>query len=133
MTATATVRLTPQVLATLRHLCADGASNATIAKRMGISTHTTKYHIGEAKRRLGAKGRTHLAVLALRSGLVPLAPMTAEQAVIDELRRNGPLSPRELETSRTNDLTPREIRVAMQTLLDDGSVTFNRSLKLVAA
>ena len=39
-------------------LLAEGASNKVIARRLGISMHTAKYHVGQLLDKLDATGRT---------------------------------------------------------------------------
>jgi DNA-binding NarL/FixJ family response regulator len=51
-------------------LIAEGCSNATISKRLYITTGTVKTHVGNIMNKLCANDRTEAAVIALRSGLV---------------------------------------------------------------
>ena len=53
----------------LGHLVA-GLTSPEIAERMDIKVNTVNWHIGELAKRLGARNRQHIIVLALRSGLV---------------------------------------------------------------
>ncbi len=53
-------------------LLAAGLSNKQIADRLGISTHTAKFHIGAILSKLGAGTRTEAVVKALQRGLVML-------------------------------------------------------------
>ncbi len=55
-----------QVLA----LAADGLSNPEIALRLGLSALTVKSHLSRMTRRLGARDRAHLVLLALRAGVI---------------------------------------------------------------
>jgi DNA-binding NarL/FixJ family response regulator len=55
-----------QVLA----LAADGLSNPEIARELGLSALTVKSHLGRMTRRLGARDRAHLVLLALRAGVI---------------------------------------------------------------
>jgi DNA-binding CsgD family transcriptional regulator len=57
--------LTPRELEVLT-LLTEGASNKTIARQLGISVHTAKFHVGSLIDRLDAAGRTMLW-LALRA------------------------------------------------------------------
>ncbi len=50
-------------------LIADGADNATIGRELGISRHTVKQHVTNIFKKLGAKNRVEVAVLAVRRGL----------------------------------------------------------------
>jgi DNA-binding NarL/FixJ family response regulator len=51
-------------------LAADGLSNPEIAKRLGLSALTVKSHLSRMTRRLGARDRAHLVLLALRAGVI---------------------------------------------------------------
>jgi DNA-binding NarL/FixJ family response regulator len=53
-------------------LLADGASNKEIARRLGISASTVKFHVRSIADKLGADGRTDAVAHALRRGLVHL-------------------------------------------------------------
>jgi DNA-binding CsgD family transcriptional regulator len=53
-------------------LLVDGASNKAIARRLGISPHTAKFHVAGVLRELGARNRAEAVRLALREGLVLL-------------------------------------------------------------
>ena len=48
----------------------EGSNNAEIANLLNITADTVKSHIGHAILKLGARNRTHAAVLALRLGFV---------------------------------------------------------------
>lgn len=63
--------LTPRELDVLR-LVADGLTNKAIARELGISDHTAKFHVGAILAKLGAESRTEAVSLAARSGLLPL-------------------------------------------------------------
>lgn len=63
--------LTPRELDVLR-LIAEGASNKTIARRLGISTHTAKFHVGRLLDKLDASGRTDALAHAARLGVIHL-------------------------------------------------------------
>jgi len=52
-------------------LVAEGASNAEIAARLHISTHTVKAHVGNLMEKLQLKNRVQLAVYAVEAGLAP--------------------------------------------------------------
>jgi DNA-binding NarL/FixJ family response regulator len=65
------VSLTPrehQVLAAM----ADGASNKVIARRLGISLHTAKFHVAAILAKLDADSRTEAVARAAHLGLVML-------------------------------------------------------------
>jgi len=53
---------------------ADGQSNKQIATAMKVSEQTVKNMISGILRKLSANDRTHAVVLAMRRGLIPLAP-----------------------------------------------------------
>jgi DNA-binding NarL/FixJ family response regulator len=51
---------------------ADGASNKVIARRLGISFHTAKFHVAAILTKLDADSRTEAVAKAAQSGLVML-------------------------------------------------------------
>jgi DNA-binding CsgD family transcriptional regulator len=63
--------LTPRELEVLS-LLAEGASNKTIARRLNISVHTAKFHVGQVLDKLDANGRTDAVTLAARQGVIHL-------------------------------------------------------------
>jgi DNA-binding CsgD family transcriptional regulator len=63
--------LTPRELEVLT-LLAEGASNKTIARRLGISIHTVKFHVGTLLDKLDASGRTDAVAHAARLGVIHL-------------------------------------------------------------
>ena len=63
--------LTQRELEVLR-LLAEGASNKTIARRLGISAHTAKFHVGRLLDKLDANGRTDAVAHAARLGVLHL-------------------------------------------------------------
>ena len=67
--ASAIEPLTPREQEVLR-LLAEGLPNKAIARRLGISEHTVKFHINAVLGKLGAQNRTEAVVLAMRMGLV---------------------------------------------------------------
>jgi DNA-binding CsgD family transcriptional regulator len=67
--AAGAVVLTPRERQVLELLAA-GASNKLIARRLGISVHTAKFHVASLLAKLGASGRLEAVGLALRLGLV---------------------------------------------------------------
>jgi DNA-binding NarL/FixJ family response regulator len=52
------------------HLLAEGASNKVIARRLGITPNTAKFHVASIIAKLGAIGRTDAVARAMRLGLV---------------------------------------------------------------
>jgi len=65
------VELTPRELDVLA-LMAEGASNKAIAKQLGISVHTAKFHVGSILDKLDATGRTDAVAHAARRGVIHL-------------------------------------------------------------
>ena len=63
--------LTPRELEVLAAM-ADGASNKTIARRLGISFHTAKFHVAAILAKLDADSRTEAVARAAQRGLVML-------------------------------------------------------------
>ena len=53
-------------------LLVEGASNKVIARRLGISVHTAKFHVAAVLEKLGARNRSDAVAIALRDGLVAL-------------------------------------------------------------
>jgi DNA-binding CsgD family transcriptional regulator len=62
-------QLTPRELEVLA-LLAEGASNKMIARRLGISVHTAKFHVGSLLDKLDAIGRTDAVTHAARRGVI---------------------------------------------------------------
>ena len=65
------VHLSPREAEVLA-LLADGAPNKVIARRLGISVHTVKFHIAALLVKLGAANRTDAVRRAVRRGLITL-------------------------------------------------------------
>lgn len=63
--------LTPRELQVLR-LIAEGQSNKTIARELGISESTVKFHVNAILGKLGVQSRTEAVVHATRLGLILL-------------------------------------------------------------
>ena len=53
-------------------LLAEGASNKLIARRLGISVHTAKFHVGSLLNKFDAIGRTDAVAHAARLGVLQL-------------------------------------------------------------
>jgi DNA-binding CsgD family transcriptional regulator len=53
-------------------LMAEGASNKLIARQLGISVHTVKFHVGSLLDKLDATGRTDAVAHAARRGVIEL-------------------------------------------------------------
>jgi len=75
--STAPGSLTPPVSLTPREvdvlaLLAQGASNKMIARALGISVHTAKFHVGSLIDKLDATGRTDAVAHAARLGVIHL-------------------------------------------------------------
>lgn len=65
------VALTPRELDVLQ-LLVQGASNKEIARRLGISASTVKFHVRAIVEKLGADGRTDAVANAMRRGIIHL-------------------------------------------------------------
>jgi len=63
--------LTPRELDVLA-LMAEGASNKVIARQLGISVHTAKFHVGSILDKLDATGPTDAVAHAARRGVIHL-------------------------------------------------------------
>jgi DNA-binding NarL/FixJ family response regulator len=63
--------LTPREVEVLQML-AEGLGNKIIARRLGISEHTVKFHVGSIFTKLGATSRTEAVTLGVRQGLILL-------------------------------------------------------------
>lgn len=48
----------------------EGDSNAELARALGISAWTAKFHTANLLRKFGAKNRAHLVTLAFRKSIV---------------------------------------------------------------
>lgn len=53
-------------------LVAEGLPNKAIARDLGISEHTAKFHVGSLLGKLGAASRTEAVTLATRRGILPV-------------------------------------------------------------
>ena len=71
ITAPADIELTPRERDVLL-MMAEGASNKTIARQLGISVHTAKFHVGSLLEKLDATGRTDAVAHAARLGVINL-------------------------------------------------------------
>lgn len=69
--ASRSLHLTPRERDVLA-LLAEGASNKTIARRLNISVHTAKFHVGSLLDKLDATGRTDAVTHAARLGVIDL-------------------------------------------------------------
>ncbi len=67
-------RLTPRELEVLQAL-AQGASTSRIARQMQISQATTRSHVQNVLRKLGAHSRLEAVALAVDGGLLPTGPL----------------------------------------------------------
>lgn len=63
--------LTPREVEVLGML-ASGMGNKHIARRLGISAHTVKFHVGSILAKLRAESRTEAVTLGVRQGLIML-------------------------------------------------------------
>lgn len=64
-----TQALTPREIEVLGML-AEGLGNKTIARHLGISEHTVKFHVGSIFSKLNASSRTEAVTLGARQGLI---------------------------------------------------------------
>lgn len=64
-----TEALTPREIEVLRML-AEGLANKEIARRLKISEHTVKFHIGSILGKLSASSRTEAVTIGIRLGLI---------------------------------------------------------------
>jgi DNA-binding CsgD family transcriptional regulator len=69
--STGATAFTERELEVLRHL-ALGASNKSIARALGISSHTVKFHVASILGKLGASSRMEAVMNAMRLGLIML-------------------------------------------------------------
>ena len=53
-------------------MLAEGLANKDVARRLGISEHTVKFHISSILEKLGAATRTEAVTLGIRRGLIPI-------------------------------------------------------------
>ena len=53
-------------------MLAEGLGNKVIAARLGISTHTVKFHVASILSKLGAGSRTEAVSIGMRRGLVAI-------------------------------------------------------------
>jgi two-component system, NarL family, nitrate/nitrite response regulator NarL len=53
-------------------LVAEGLPNKAIARELGISEHTAKFHVGSLLGKLGAASRTEAVTIATRRGILPV-------------------------------------------------------------
>lgn len=53
-------------------MLAEGAANKEIARRLGISEHTVKFHVGSILSKLDAASRTEAVTIGIRRGLIML-------------------------------------------------------------
>lgn len=53
-------------------MLAEGVSNRTVARRLGISSYTVKFHVASILAKLGAGSRTEAVTVGLRRGLIAL-------------------------------------------------------------
>lgn len=63
--------LTPREIEVLT-LLAEGATNKSIARRLGISVHTVKFHVASLLDKFEAIGRTDAVTQAVRLGVIQL-------------------------------------------------------------
>jgi DNA-binding NarL/FixJ family response regulator len=59
-------------------LLVEGFSNPKIAAELSLSPRTVQSHVASALAKTGARSRTHLAVIAVRSGVAPSDAASAD-------------------------------------------------------
>ncbi|MBV9279037.1 MAG: response regulator transcription factor [Chloroflexi bacterium] len=69
--STQTEPLTPREVEVL-HMLAEGEGNKIIARRLGISEHTVKFHVGSILAKLHASSRTEAVTIGVRQGIIML-------------------------------------------------------------
>jgi DNA-binding NarL/FixJ family response regulator len=69
LSASGAAALSPRELEVLE-LLAQGLTNPEIGRRLGISSHTAKFHVAAILAKLGARTRTEAAVQGFRGGLL---------------------------------------------------------------
>ena len=57
-------------------LIAQGLTDPAIAAALSISETTVRYHVDQARRKLGAATRAHAVAMAVAQGLVDIEPAT---------------------------------------------------------
>ena len=77
-------------------LVAEGLPNKAIARELGISEHTAKFHVGSLLGKLGAASRTEAVTLATRRGILPGldTPGSSPPACASPPRSAPPAAPR---------------------------------------
>lgn len=55
-------------------LASEGLSNREIGERLGLSPRTVEVHLHKVYRKLQVKSRTEAVVVAMRDGMIPMAP-----------------------------------------------------------
>lgn len=78
--------LTPRERQAL-NLLAEGLSNKQIARRLGISEHGAKRHVGNVLAKLNCPNRTVAVTVALNHGLLAEQPPTANDSAVVNLRQ----------------------------------------------
>lgn len=78
--------LTPRERQALK-LLADGLSNKQIARRLGISEHGAKRHVGNVLAKLNCPNRTVAVTVALNHGLLAEEPAHQPDPAVVNLRR----------------------------------------------
>ncbi len=97
-------------------LVVEGLTDAEIGKRVHLSERTVHGHVANARRKVDARSRTQLAVIALRTGIVPLHPEAEDELTRQTRARRAtrperpPLIPR--ARTRTRTAAAREARAA---------------------
>ncbi len=74
--------LTPRQLQILA-LLAEGASDAEVARSLGIAERTLRWHLANVHERLGSRSRVQMMALALRGRLLPCPCPYTDQCPLD--------------------------------------------------
>lgn len=81
-------------------LAANGGTNATIGKTLGLSSHAINSRLKVIYGKLGVRDRPHAVALALRLGLLPLPDVDAGQYTAAVQRRAAAAEARIAEARR---------------------------------
>ena len=90
-------------------LLAEEASNKAIARRLNISVHTAKFHVGSLLDKLDAVGRTDAVAHAARLGVIHLSDPVAHNNTIhlsESLWLRARMSPSQARSFRRRCLGP---------------------------
>ncbi len=122
-------------------LVAEALSNIEIALRLGISDRTVQAHVGSACRKTGTRSRTHLAVHALRTGLVAWRREVPPLDEAAEQPNQDPSGAEAVDPLATNEHQPllalaganrvRRARAALKRRIRDGELNASEVIRAV--